>query len=1076
MVGAVALRHILSGVRALLSCIMCAGMVCALVSPAFSAGGQTGILSGTVTDMNKQIIPGAAISAASPTASYSATTGPNGTFTIVGVNVDTYVVSVSAAGYDTYVLRGATVTGDQMLILPLTLSKAAAVIGRVGARSASGAFQPAQTIDSYTISGARMQQTTGSPANQNLNDLVLSAPGVTLAANGSPTIRGGALREVSYQFDGVPFDEPFLGQNGAAGLFNGLNSLQVVEGAGDASQGSLGSGVINAIPKRGTYPNFGAVTVQVGGPNYNNAAIGEFGFATPDGRISNYIGMAWNRYAPYFGFHAQDAASYGNYFQESLRNNSQFVDNFVFKFGANNNQSLQVLYENVSQLRYGNLGGIPAGTFPANPFALPYYPFDSLTQPGAISLVAPAPYTPNSNVPVSGPELQLSTQTRFLKLEYDNSINASTYLALRYYNWERLDYQQTLYSLGPAQNGLADYAINGGPVVGGSFDLTHSFSDKLTMTLNGQYSNIHPIDDVSFPLITVFGPLIGDFAPPAAGCPVAGQGLGYVSCAYGTGTVLAPGYGNSSNGSFFQNYGLGLRIQYSPTTKLHFDFGARYEGQNQHWFSPIGNPNDINNPFDVPTQLWTPQIVSPKQWEPRFSVNYQLSTSDAVRASYGRTVVFISAQNAGTPLGLKGNLAPLAALPPNTVGLTPGQIATQCGTSPTNPVIPLPNTKPFPCQNYLQQYFWSIDNGLDAPDGGGILPASYSDYDFSYSHQFKNGLAFKVTPFYKFGTNLPTSVVLLTLPGGGSIFSGGSKGVNRTTGVEFSLTTADRPVGFSGFLSGTYQNVLQSAPPFSSGEFAGSPQLSFATTALGDVYRAGYVAPASVRIGGTYTFKNGFSITPIIQIDSGFPYNVGDTIASGSPTSAVCPVVANYPQVNFGCGVIPSGILGYQNMQGTYLNTNYYDPAYSGSQANPNIAATRGTPSSSQSGGVTWYPNVRLDLTLQYKHGRDSLGVEFRNLFDNGYNGSTPSINPFYQPVANGVSGPQTGQNVCTGGVPNLGIPAFGSARGCAAIPANAYAFANGAYILTNNAIGTTSFVLAPLAQTQINFFYRRQF
>jgi len=1066
MVGAVAVRRIHSGLRALFACVIFASMVCSIVSPAFAAGGQTGILSGTVTDTNKQPIANAAINVASPTGSYRATTSAQGTFTIVGINVDTYVVSVSAPGYDTYVVRSATVTGDQTLALLFALTKTATLIGRVSARSASGAFQPTQTVDSYTITGARLQQTTGSPANENLNDVVLSAPGVTLTDQGTPTIRGGALREVSYQFDGVSFDEPYFGRGGSNGLFNGINSIQVVEGAGDASQGSFGSGVINAIPKRGIYPGFGDLVFQVGGPNYNNFAGGEFGFATPDGRISNYIAMQWNRYAPYFGFHSENQSLSGNYFQASLQNNSQFTDNFVYKFGRDNNQSFQVLYENISQQQYGDLGGIPAA---GSPNALAWYPYDGLTQPPAIAFVALAPYTPSTNVPITQPEMQISTQTRFLKFEYDNSLNSSTYLALRYYNWERLDYDQDLYELGPTQQGFANYQITGGPTVGANFDLTHSFGDKLTLTLNGQYNNIHPIVQQWLPLLTVFDLLrLGsDFLPPTGGCPVAGQAAGYVYCAYGANTPLAPSAGINTNGSFFQNYGLGLRIQYTPTSKLRFDFGVRYEGQNQHWYSPIGNPNNINNPFDVPSQQWTAQMTNPKQWEPRFSVAYQLDRDDSLRASYGRSVVFTSAQNAGTPFGLYGNLAPLAALPPNTAGLTPAQIATQCGTSPTNPFVPLPNTKPFPCANYLQQFYWSLDNGFDAPDGGGILPAAYNNYDFSYGHQFPGGYAMRITPFYKSGTNLPTAVLLVALPAGGSIFSGGAKGINKTTGVEFNVTTPDRATGFSGFLSGTYQNVLQSAPPFISGEFNSAPQLSFATIALNDIYRAGYVAPGSVRVGGTYNFKNGFSITPIIQIDSGFPYNEGELIASGG-LGSVC-AVANYKQVNFGCGVVPPGFSGYQNTQGALLNTNYFDPAYSGTNANPNIAASRGNKTSANSGGVTWTPNVRLDLTLQYKHGRDTIGLAIIDVADNGFNGATPSVNPFYQPVATGVSGPQTGQNTCIFGV-------YGSARGCAAIPSNAYAFTNGSYVLTNNAVGSASFVLAPLAQTQFNLYYRRQF
>jgi hypothetical protein len=1063
MVRAVAVWRILSGLRALLACVVFVGMVCSIVSPAFAAGGQVGILSGTVTDANGAPIANAAISAASPTGSYNATTNAQGTFTIVGVNVDTYVISVAAPGYDTYVLRGATVTGDQTLQLPLTLSKSQAIIGRVGARSASGAFQPSQTVDSYTVTGARLSQTTGSPTDTNLNDVVLSAPGVSLTENGNPTIRGGSQREVSYQLDGVPFDEPFLGSNGSGGLFNGLNSVQVVEGVGDASQGGLGSGVINVIPKRGTYPATGDITLGVGGPNYNNSASGEFGFATPDGKISNYVAMSWNRYAPYYGFFNQDAASYGNYFGVSIRNTSQLVDNFVFKFGPNNNQSLQVLYENVSRIDHGNRGGLPPGTFPSDPFALAFYPFDSLTSiigNAGYASIFPIPGTPATNVAITQAEDNLTINTRFLKFEYDNSLDAQTYLAVRYFNWEQLENESTLYSLGPLQQGAASYITEGGPVVGGSFDLTHSFGSKVTATLNGQYTVEHPINNEYVPFVSGIVPLAGDFAAPTAPCAGIPAGMGYVSCAYGTGTVLEPSFGTNENASYFQNFGVGLRIQYSPTDRLHVDFGGRYEGQNQHWFNPLGNPNDINNPFDVPPSLWTAAITNPRQFSPRIAVDFQIDKDDAIRGSYGRSVVYLNAQNSGTPLGLYGNTAALAALPPDNVGLTPAQVAVNCGNSPTSPPVPLPGSVSFPCANYLQQLYWSIDRGFDAPDAGGSLPSIYSNYDFSYSHQFAGGLALKVTPFYKFGTQLPTSSLLLTLPGGSQIFSGGSKGVNRTTGVEFNLTTPDRAVGFSGFLSGTYQNVLQSAPPLSNGEFNGVPQLSPASIALGDVYRAGYVSPASIRIGGTYNIRGGFSITPIIQIDSGFPYNVGNTLAATLPDGTN----ANIPQVNFGAGA--PILLGYQNASGTHLNTNYYDPAYSGSQLAPNIAATRGTPGSSQSGGITWVPNVQLNVTFQYKHDRDTIGVQLIDIATNGYNGTTPAVNPFYQPVANGVSGPQTGQNTCTA--------TYGTARGCAAIPSNAYAYSNGAYLLTNGNVG--NWQLAPLSPMAINVFYRRQF
>jgi hypothetical protein len=1069
MAGALSRRRIHSNLRVFLACAFFAGILCSLIAPVLAAGGQVGIIQGTVTDANGNPIGNAAVSAVSPSASYNAATAPNGTFTIVGVDVDTYVISVSAPEYDTYVLPSASVIGDQTLTLPLKLTRRQDIIGKINARSASGAFQPLQTVESYTISGARIAQTTGNPADTSLNDVVLAAPGVSLSENGLPSIRGGSQREVGYQLDGVTFTEPVLGQNGSTGLFNGIGSVQVVEGGGDASQGGLGAGVINVIAKRGTYPAAGDVVLQVGGPNFNNFVGGEYGFATRDGAISNYVSMEDQRYAPYYGFPQQNAAAYGNYFGVSLRHNTQFADNFVFKFGPNKNQSLQVLYENVSRIDFGNLGGLPPGTYPSDPFALPAYPFDNVAYAGfggpppGLAYVQPAPNTPSSNVHINTPEINNQYQTRFLKLEYDNSLDAKTYLAVRYYNWEELQTQQFLSSLGPVQQGAAFWLEEGGPTVGTSFDLTHVFGDKLTVTLNGQYSVLHPVINYEIPTLTPFFTPIGDFMPPAAGCPAA-YGAGTVSCAYGAGTVLEPEIGLNFNNSYFQNYGLGLRFQYAISQKLHADFGARYEGQNQHWNNPY-NPDNVINPLDVLPQLWTAAVTNPTVWSPRVALSYQIDADDAVRASYGRSAVFMNAQTAGTPTGLYGNLAALAALPPNLNGVAPivpgAPLANQCGTL----VNGVAGT--FPCANYLQQFYWAADRAVDpAGDGGGPMPAIYSNYDASYSHQFgPNGVAVKVTPFYKFGTNLPSSTFFGNLPGGTQIFTESSKAFNRTTGVEFNVTTPDRPVGFSGFISAAYQNVLQSAPPLSNGEYNGIPQLSPATLALGDVYRAGYVAPAAVRIGGTYSFRNGISITPIVQISSGFPYNAGNLIASGGPGST-CPAqpLENYPQVNFGCGV--PILLGYQNAGGTSLNTNYYDPAYSGSYLSPNIAATRGTPASSSSGGITWSPDVQLNVTLQYKHNRDTVGIQLIDVGTNGYNNTTPTVNPFYQPVANGLSGPQTGQNTC--------IAQYGSARGCSALPANTYAFSNGAYLLTNGNVGLWQ--LAPLAPMSVDVYYRRQF
>ncbi|MGH7745355.1 MAG: hypothetical protein ACREQ5_11260, partial [Candidatus Dormibacteria bacterium] len=271
-----------------------------------------------------------------------------------------------------------------------------------------------------------------------------------------------------------------------------------------------------------------------------------------------------------------------------------------------------------------------------------------------------------------------------------------------------------------------------------------------------------------------------------------------------------------------------------------------------------------------------------------------------------------------------------------------------------------------------------------------------------------------------------------------------------------------RRIGINGFLSATYQNVLQSAPPLSNFEANGTPTLSVATLDLGDVYRAGYVSPFSIRTGFVYKTKSGFSIAPVLQYDIGFPYSEGNLIAAQTGVDANGkPVFGNIPQVNFGAG--SPIIVGFYQQGGSSLATNYVDPAFPGTSTNPNIAATRGTPATSNSGGYLWGPNLRFDLTMQYKTGRNTLGVQLLNLFGNAYNGTIPLVNPFYQPVANGVSGPLTGVNSACGA---------STSHGCAAsLPTNTYAFKNGAYLLSNGNI--EGYQLAPLMPFNVQVYYQ---
>ncbi len=1038
------------------------------IGPTFAAGGQFGNLSGTVVDQaTKAPIVQAKVTVVSPSGTYKATTDSKGTFNILGMPVDTYLVTVESSGYIPATLTGVTILGDQTQGLGVVTLGKEREIGHVTARSQAGAFQPTQTTDTFTVDQNRILQSTGKLATTNENNVLLAVPGVTLTNAGMPTIRGGASREVGYQYDGVTFTEPFLGNNGSNGLVNGLGSVQVVEGAGDATQGNVGSGVINVIPKRGTYPGFGFVDLEAGGPNFSHQFAFEEGLATSNGAISDYVAFTGARFAPYFGYSQQDAGPLGNYFGAQYQSNDQFTNNFIFKFGKNQSQSLQVLYTNISEVQIGNLGGIPNGGQPynaeTNPNGLAYYPYDALSQgiwqtftgltPAQYaSLVGLTPGTPATNSTIPSPQVNETVQTRFLKFEYDNNLNPTTFLALRYYNWAQDLTTDNSFSLGPGSGGVAEWAESGGATVGASLDLTHQVASNLLVTLNVKDEVQHPDFNFYVPQngFIPSSPIAGLSIASCATCPQPADWLpgGYVYDYFtsrGEAVPRIPVWGISYNKSFFQNYGTGIRFQYTPTPAMHVDAGVRYEGQNSHWFNQLdqygqGIPSTTpGGPYSVLPSAWTSKFLNPTEWEPRVGISYQLNTSNSVRASYGRSAVFINGQTAGTPFNLY-NLGPFTKIPAK-----PGAtcIATISGNS-------------LPCSFYSQQLYWQGDN-IEAPDGGNAEPATYNNYDLSYSHAFANGWGSRVVGFYKTGTNLPAAGVIALIPGGLAIFGTDNQGLNKTTGVEVDLTTPNKAVGWSGFWAATYQNVLGTTPPLSENE-TNVPILSTATLALGNLYRAGYVSPFSMRLGTTYKTPSGFSATPVLQFNAGYPYSAGNLVASSCNGKNV-----NIALVNFGCGT-PQVNNGLYSTSGANLSTAYYDPADPGTNFNPNIAATRGVNQTAAYGGFLSAINLQAGLTLQYSVKSSTVGIQFINLFGNGFVNSVPAVNPYYQPVTTGSSGPQTGFNA--------NCLQYGTARGCSNIPRESYAYSNGAYVLSNGDF-TGAPDIAPLQPFAFQVYYQ---
>lgn len=1050
-----------------LSLVAILAILATVTAPTFAAGGQYGALSGTIVNAaNRAPVSGARVTAASPSGTFRAVTGANGQFSLNGLPIDTYTVSIQAQGYDMFSQAGVTVIGDQTnQVGNIGISKTLRTIARVTTRSIASAFQPTQTTDSVTISGARITQTAGKEAATDERNLILAAPGTSLASNGAVTIRGGLQTEVGYQLDGVPFTEPFFNGNGSSGFYNGVGSVQVVEGAGDATQGNVGGGVVNTITKRGTYPGFGLLDAEVGAPNYFHQFHLEYGTATRSGNISNYFSYTGQRDVPYsdatgvgnfgYGYSGTNVATLGNggfYGFSNLINNS-LRDNFIVKFGHDNSQSLQVLYDNEDLQQFGDRGGLFSGT--SNPLA--FYPYDPSVQnnygvgvglaatPNFQNLVPGEPGLPYGVSTPSSPEQIGDNRTNLLKFEYDSNLGQNTFLALRVYN----EFLQQIASgnAGVAGQGSPFWQDVGGQRVGGQVDLTRSFGSRLTVTLHGEDEVQKPQWDGYQPYM-LFGQSLGATSSLVGQCDTVGATSyaactvpdykdflpgGYIYNYFGGNVPRIPTDGiNYHNGSFLTS-AEAIRVQFNPTDKLRFDLGYRRDAEIYKYGTNPFAPASLKytNPSDVDPATIGPEVLRPQVDEPRAAVSYEIDRNDSVRFSYGRSAQFANAQTGGTPFGIY-NDGPYRKVPPK-----PGSM---CGSGVANSIT-------FPCQNYASQLFWFGDQNNDAPDIGATLPTIFSNYDFTYQHQFGNGFGMRVTPFIRNATGVPSfsfvSEQISPTTGQflGGVFTTNNLGVNKTTGLEFGLTSPDKPVGLSGFFTATYQNVLDSTPPLLSGE-NNLPAIQSSSLLLHNVYRAGYVSPLQARLGVTYRSPFGLHITPVLNYDRGYPYTIGNLTPSILPVGGVN---ANIPQVNFPGGSGRTQIPGFNGTQGIPAATNFADPALPGTSFNPNIAATRGTPATSAPGGVLSKPNFDGDLTVEYQFRRNTIGVQILNVGANPYYESIPLVNPYYQAVATGVSGPQTNQ------VPSAVDPTLGAARGYANVPSQYNAFTNGAYLVPFN-------------------------
>ncbi len=674
-------------------------------APAFA--GTTGILSGTVTDSaTHAALANVQVSAVAPTGRYNATTDNKGFYSIVGMAPDAYTVSFQISAYEPVSIPGQNIFADQVTTVSTTLVKSLRTIAHVTSRSAGGAFQPTQPTDTYNVTQHQIQTIQGNALNRNESNLIVSLPGASLDSSGYPVIRGGRENEENFEFEGIPYTDAFTTQftNTLAAPGLGLQSAQLTPGLGDSSQDNYGTGTFNLITKRGTYPGFATLQGAAGGPAFLHALNAEWGFASPNGRLSAYLTFANSYSSRAYNTPSYQCLLIGTCFSRYYQADREGVGNVVYKFGRDNNMQLQGFVDLAQHDILLGANGAPGFNLcfkSCDPFFLQVAMiFAGLRAPalsaasGCISALQCPGYTvnPTSNVKLIQSLLNLQRgQTaaqetlaqggnrppqayhqpnNAMKLGYQWNIDQSTTLQAMAFHTDSVVYFDWAEAGGYSNFGFNAFdLLQGGRRSGGKIDLVKQLSDKNLLKVGAMYQYLIPVYDQVAPNYGIFNL---EFSPnfeipdfiPSAQCPAeyggpAGGACGYI---YRSGTISSPQTIPSSYESsqdHRNDWSFYVDNTWSPNDKLKVEGGLRVDVANYQLPTPRIDPATC-------TSLYLPSYLT----NPDGTLQTTPSTNPNTQTFYTNPVTGAAAV---TPLGT----CPVATFP-------------QFTNQSTKPVVPEP--------------------------------------------------------------------------------------------------------------------------------------------------------------------------------------------------------------------------------------------------------------------------------------------------------------------------------------------------------------------------------------------------
>jgi hypothetical protein len=226
----------------------------------------TARLSGIVSDPSGAVVAGATITVQEVGTGYTQSTNSTsgGQYLFPSLPVGTYQITVSMAGYTSYVQKGIVLSLGQAAAQDVQLR-----VGRVEQQVVVNANSSLVTTDSATVGQLIDQREISQlPLNgRDVQQLVFLAPGTTnvtanyCAANCEggvfpseqyAKVNGGGANGVNYLLDGVDANDTYINANVPFPNPDAIQEFNLITGNMSASFGNAIGGVVNVVTKSGT--------------------------------------------------------------------------------------------------------------------------------------------------------------------------------------------------------------------------------------------------------------------------------------------------------------------------------------------------------------------------------------------------------------------------------------------------------------------------------------------------------------------------------------------------------------------------------------------------------------------------------------------------------------------------------------------------------------------------------------------------------------------------------------------------------------------------------------------------------